>query len=129
MTLTRRTPLTRTPMPRGRTRVKPVNAKRRKSEFARCYESRARVAWIKSLPCLARGQGYCGGDIQNAHTATGGTGRKADASTVVPLCLKHHAALHTIGARTFASIHRLDLAAEAARVEGLWQDLNRNRTA
>lgn len=37
-----------------RTPIKKRNAKRRASEFARCYHSRARVAFVKSMPCL-----YC----------------------------------------------------------------------
>lgn len=123
MTLTRRTPLTRTPMPRGRTRVKPVNRKRRGKEWLRAYGSPERVAFVKSLPCIASPY-VCAGVIQNAHVRGGGASRKADADQIVPACELHHKQMHTLGIRTFASVYRLDLAAEAARVEQLWNTLN-----
>lgn len=81
-------------------RVKPVNRKRRASEFARCYGSKERVAWVKSLPCAVRSLGLsifampCHGPMDNAHTVTGGMGRKADAETIIPLCRRHHEGFH-----------------------------------
>jgi hypothetical protein len=72
--LARKTPLRRTAMKRGKGR-KP-------SEFARIYGSKERVEWIKSLPCVG-----CGATpSDNAHTVSGGKGRKADAETIAPLC-------------------------------------------
>lgn len=84
----KRTPMPRRshPMPRGT----PLRSKPRKaSEFARVYGSKKRVAWIKSLRCLAWPWG-CAGEIVNAHTVSGGTGRKADCTTIVPFCDAHH---------------------------------------
>ena len=70
--------------------------KRSASEFARIYGSRERVEWVKTLPCAVASCGLscgpCDGEIHNAHTVSGGKGRKADAATVAPLCAKHHAA-------------------------------------
>lgn len=66
--------------------VKKVNRKRRASEFARCYHSKERVAFVKSLPCAA-----CGfvGFSQNAHVVDDGTkggGRKSGYGCIAPLC-------------------------------------------
>ena len=72
-----------------RTPVKKVNRKRRAESFKRCYGSKARVAWVKTWPCF-----LCGTrPSENAHTQNGGMGRKADYTTIVPLCHTHHARL------------------------------------
>ena len=99
-------------------RIKPK--KRSASEFARIYGSVARVAWVKSLPCLVASWG-CGGPIENAHAENGGMGRKADAETVVPLCRSHHAVLHAVGVASFQAAHALDLTAEARRIAAAWE--------
>ena len=80
-----------------KTRIKASNAKRRMSEFARCYHSRERVRFVKGLPCF-----YCNalspflgdatrGRCDNAHVETDGAGRKASYDKIVPLCRSHHA--------------------------------------
>lgn len=76
-------------------RVKPKNAKRRQSEFARCYGSRARVAFVKGLPCLVCAVIHpafvlSAGPSDNAHTENGGKGRKGPFTSIVPLCRNHH---------------------------------------
>lgn len=78
------------------------------------------MAFVKSLDCIAR-QWDCDGEIHNHHTATDGIGRKADASTIVPLCARHRDVLHWVGTATFERMHRIDLSAEAARTERRWQ--------
>lgn len=70
-------------------------------DFARVYGSEARVDWIRGLPCLGCGRGPC----ENAHTATGGMGRKAGAETIVPLCQMCHHVLHQHGVTTFERNH------------------------
>ena len=83
--------------------------------------------WIRAKPCCA-----CGvvGFSQAAHTATGGTGRKADAATLVPLCGPHyvppdflyngcHEQLHRMGALSWA-FASLDLKAIAAKLRAEW---------
>lgn len=63
------------------------------TSFNRIYGSKARVRWVKAQPCVS-----CGaqdGASHNHHTQNGGTGRKADASTIVPLCPSCHHAHHT----------------------------------
>lgn len=122
----------KSPMKRGG-RIKPVNRKRRQSEFARCYHSRERVAFVKALPCLVCRRGPC----DNAHIETGGMGRKADYTKIVPLCSMgaddpfgpgypkgHHGFFHQIGRESFVTCYpklALDLEAAAAETERLWQ--------
>lgn len=69
--------------------MKRENKERRRSEFARCYGSKARVAWVKRQPCVWCG---VGGENENAHTVNGGKSRKGDYTTIVPLCRTHHCA-------------------------------------
>lgn len=116
------TPILRGPMKPRTTRVKRVNRQRRASEFARCYGSKARVAWVKSLPCIVA---VCGvTPSENAHTVTGGMGRKADADTIAPLCHSHHRFLHQRGVETFRRSfplrHGWTLRDWAVEVERLW---------
>lgn len=102
-----------------RTRLRARNPKRRKAEWARAYHSPERVAWVRARPCFV-----CGcprRPSENAHTVTGGMGRKADASTIAPLCAYHHAELHQVGASTFETLHRFPLAWAAAETEEAWQ--------
>jgi hypothetical protein len=73
--------LRRTPLKRGKP-PKPVNKKRKKSEWARAYHSEAFVRFTKSAPCAADGRTPC----DAAHTESGGAGRKADWDTIIPLC-------------------------------------------
>lgn len=111
----------RSPMKRG---GKIAPKKRSASEFARIYGSRARVAWVKTLRCCVHTLG-CIGPIDNAHTENGGMGRKADARTIVPLCNHLHRKLHAMGAESFQRVYRVELRAEAARVDALWQAVSR----
>jgi hypothetical protein len=76
----KRTPLRRTD------RVARRNAERRDREFQRCYGSAERVAFVQGLSCVGCGRTPC----ENAHSVTGGMGRKADAETIVPLCHDCH---------------------------------------
>lgn len=110
-----------------RSSVKPRNAKRRASEFARCYGSKERVVFVRSLPCLA-----CigiaplllftaHGPSDNAHTVSGGKGRKADADTIVPLCRNHHQRYDEHRAPFDVREIREALQRDAAKIEALWQ--------
>lgn len=113
------------------------NAKRAKANHERAYGDYAK--WIRTLPCVA-----CGvvGHSEAAHTASGGKGRKADASTLAPLCGPHtarvyclwdgigkamliegcHRQSHRIGIQTFEAKYHVDLKAIAAQ---LWADYSR----
>jgi hypothetical protein len=105
--------------PGGRPKAK----KRKPSEFARIYGSKARVEWIKGLPCAVNtyGNAACGDQSENAHTASGGTGRKAGHETIAPLCHYHHRLLHSEGVRSFSEFYDLDLPAIAAATQTRWE--------
>ena len=96
------------------TPVKKRNPKRRQSEFARCYGSKERVQAIKALPCWNCRKRHA----ENAHTESGGTGRKAGWETVVDLCGVCHrtgsSSLHNLGSvDAFDREHGTDLRARA----------------
>ena len=81
--IVKRTPL-RHRSPIGRTAAPRKRGKKHATEWARKYGSKARVAFVKSLPCAA-----CGivGYSENAHVmGNGGMSRKGDADTIAPLC-------------------------------------------
>ena len=84
MTLKRSKPMKRS----GRIAPKSRTA----GEFNRIYGSKARVRWVKAQPCVS-----CGteGQNHNHHTQSGGMGRKADHTTIVPLCPSCHHEHHT----------------------------------
>jgi hypothetical protein len=118
----RKAPLRSSGPPERRTRVKAVNRKRRVSEFARCFHSKARVAFVKTLPCANDAKwALCMGPIENAHIETGGTGYRADYTSIIPLCKQHHWRSHAHG---WIALPRLDTPekreAAAARTEKLW---------
>jgi hypothetical protein len=75
-------------------RIKPRNAKRRTSEFARCYRSKSYLRHIHAMPCYA-----CGlyGETDAAHGETGGMGYKAGWETLLPLCRRCHTKQHQSG--------------------------------
>lgn len=103
--------------------VRKVNQKRRASEFARCYHSKERVAWVQRQPCVVCTLSPC----DNAHIRTGGTGRKAGYRQIVPLCSPFydedgcHRYLHAIGRASFERTYGIDLVAAAAETERRWQ--------
>lgn len=120
-----------------RSAVKPRNAARKRREFARAYGSRERVEWVKSLPCAA-----CGvvGFSENAHVASGGAGRKADASQIVPLCGPHYCppdfsfiGCHAMYDRRIPPfdiiVKRGEVLAAADRTEAAWQTFSGGGTA
>jgi hypothetical protein len=77
-----------------RKKLKAVNPARRAKEFARTYGSKERCQWIAEQPCawcVLRGLVRISRPSDNAHSeGGGGMGMKADYTTVVPLCRRHH---------------------------------------
>jgi hypothetical protein len=55
---------------------------RKAKNWKRAYGSAARVEWVKQQPCVFCGLTPC----ENAHIETGGMGRKAHYTKVVPMC-------------------------------------------
>lgn len=102
--------------------VRKRNPARRKSELARCYGSRERVEWVKAQRCICRTT-ICEGPSENAHIKTGGTGRKADADQIVPLCHNHHVILHTEGVIWFQNLYSIDLDAAARATADAWEQV------
>lgn len=123
----KRSPLKRGPGPRRKSRVRAVNAKRRKQEHERAYGGPERLAFVKSLACIVAGRGEdrCFGPIDVAHVVGGGAGRKSDARFTVPLCRGHHCEQHQYGVRHFSAKYAIDLAWTALAVEALWKDRQR----
>jgi hypothetical protein len=106
--------------------VKKRNAGRKVREFARCFDSRARVQFIKSLPCV-----YCAalspiiasvtGPSDNAHTAKEGMGRRGHFTTIVPLCRSHHRRYDEHRAPFDQQSVRDAVRSLAPKIEGLWR--------
>lgn len=113
----KRTPLKRTT---GLKRTKKITAKKRSaSEFRRIYGSRARVAFVKRLPCFSC---WDFGEIQNAHVSSGGMGRKANAAEIIPLCKACHALQHAKGWEALGQLREAEYRAHCAQlVEETWQ--------
>lgn len=126
MTLRRTTPLPRAARPMARSalpsRSGPIRKKKRKvSEQRRIYGPPARVTFVTRLPCAACGYA---GDLprHNAHGETGGTSRKADYLTILPLCAHCHAKQHGVNGGWLA----IGMTAEsrrraAANTQAAWE--------
>ena len=129
----RKKPLPRASHPIARhVGVKAKNVKRAAQNHARAYGDKA--AWIRLHPCCACG--YLKSEA--AHVGSGGMGRKADSTMLVPLCGVHtiledqgawiyaeqidgcHADSHR-GVETFQAVHGINLRALAAAYEAQWQ--------
>ncbi len=111
MTLVRKTPMRRG----GRIKAK----KRKPSEFARIYGSKARVEFVKGLPCVAcGGTAYCS---ENHHIEGDGVARKAHYTLIIPLCPGCHLAWHHFGRRYVESHGGFLSDRAAAETERLWQ--------
>lgn len=112
-----------------------MNRKRKAREFARAYHSKARVEFVKSLPCAA-----CGvvGYSENAHvppTGEAGAGYRADYRFIAPLCGRRGSAENIPAGRYYVGCHQLfdnypwvfeqrhpnfDPAKAAAETESAW---------
>jgi hypothetical protein len=113
----KRTPILRHTPLRRTGRVNQRNAERRDREFQRCYGSAERVAFVQGLSCVGCGRTPC----ENAHSVTGGMGRKADAETIAPLCHDCHTRYDQHRTPFDVEACRELVRAAAARVEALWQ--------
>ncbi len=102
-----------------RTRINPVNRKRRAKAFVRNFG--AKRAWIVSLDCVV--PGCWRRPVDPAHVkSVGARGTSAD---LVALCAGpdgHHREQHDHGIKTFQAKYGLDLPAIAAKLEATWQE-------
>lgn len=125
----RKTPLQATKPAKG-THTAPKHGKARKtlkakprkaSERERIYGPRGFQDWLHRLPCIVCGHR---GDIHAHHYRSDGMGRKAGWDTIVPLCVACHRLVHDIGRRRFEALKRVDLEAQAKRVQAAWERRN-----
>lgn len=92
-------------MKKRQTRLKPtaIKPKRKTAQavadkLAYVYGSEARIEWVQRTPCAACGEG----PSDNHHVRTGGMGRKAHHSAIIPLCIAcHRALLPSLGKLSF----------------------------
>ena len=97
------------------------NAKRKKREFARCFYSKERVEFVKTLGCSITGW-TLGEPIDNAHTGKhSGAGRRADFDTIVPFARSIHQEFDA-GRDRFCEKHNFDPEKRAAEVQTAWED-------
>ena len=104
-------------LPERTKRINATNPARASRAFVRAFHSAERVRWVNAMPCVV----CCRVPCQNAHVTGGGMGRRSGYANIVPLCALHHAEQHQVGMKTFAATHRVDLVAEAAKTEAMWQ--------
>ena len=107
--------LKRSPVKRG-TRVKRF-AKRRDPQY---------VAWIRTLPCILRGEWYyrgntpivhyCVGAMQVCHVKSRGAGGD-DRGNTVAMCAAAHLSQHELGIKVFEERWHVDLKANANLLE------------
>lgn len=105
-----------------------ANMKKRKprkaSETTRAHGSPEFRSWMKTQPCIV-----CGRTPSDAaHITNGGMSRKDDVSGTVPLCsddvrtgYSGHHSEYDGGKRSFRERYPVDLRAEAARIQTLWE--------
>ena len=107
----RRTPLTR------KTRLKPVNPRRRAQLFVTHFHSEAFVRFVHGLPCSVP---RCGNEnIQAAHVLhSRGAGGGPD--SVAPLCGYHHHLQGSMGVKSFSQVFGVDLLDAAWRTWQTW---------
>jgi hypothetical protein len=97
---------------------------RSSKETKRVYGPAARRHFVASLPCIICARV----PSQNAHSRTGGMGRKADKETIVPMCALHHAEYDGAisgGRQTFLATHQVTqewVYRMADLTERLWQE-------
>jgi|SRR5882672_4020261 len=115
--------------PIRKSRVKPVNAKRKAKELLRTFGPPERREWMKLMPCVAD---CCPHKTENVHTKGGGGSRRADARFIVPMCRFHHRYLHDhgeAGLRRMFMPTALPLVEIAANYELLWQEQLSSRSS
>jgi hypothetical protein len=109
-----------------RKKLKAVNPARRAKEFARTYGSKERCQWIAEQPCawcVLRGLVRISRPSDNAHSeGGGGMGRKADYTTVLPMCRRHHEQYDQHRAPFDRPIPRAAIKILAERTEAAWQE-------
>jgi len=126
--LMRRTPLRPGKPLRRKTRLNPVNTKRRQSEVERAYGEVAYRVWGSMQPCCACGRVPTqSSPNHNAHIKPrgeppSGMGRKAGKEWLVTLCSDCHEQYHKHGEKAFELHHKIDLDLMAAARWCRWRE-------
>lgn len=113
----KRTPLRRYTPLRSRTKLRAVNAERQAHLYERNFGSYSDV--IRMMPCLVCDRQ----PVEAHHTTSRGAG--GDRSTLIPLCRRCHALLHTMGRQSFEARFSIDLEALYRRSPRRTRNLNR----
>lgn len=71
---------------------------------------------VREMPCLLAATGGCEGPIHAHARARGMGGAGGDLRELVPLCWHHHGVSHSMAAKDFAALYRIDLRQEAQRI-------------
>lgn len=88
--------------------------KKRPDVYGEYYE------WVKGFDICAVSDDRCLGGLTGHHVKTVGAGGK-DYGNVVPLCTRHHTAVHTIGRISFERQFGVDLHAIAHGYAEMWE--------
>lgn len=104
------------------------NVKRRRSEFARCFHSKARVEFVKSLACCATGRFATPADpIDNAHVCDDGSkgaGRRSGYACIAPLKRSAHRLLHVNPRKFREKFGHFNWSAMAAYTDAQWENFS-----
>ncbi len=110
----------------------PIKKKARPAdETKRIFGPKARMAWLKGLPCAACG--YTGPILRDAaHAITGGMSRRSEFTSLLPLCAVRweggvliegcHRECHQHGVKTFESKYGISLQSLASDVARQWEE-------
>ncbi len=75
--------------------------------------------YVARQKCVLWTRRECFGRVTGHHVRSVGAGGR-DHGNEVPLCLKHHHELHTVGRRTFEREYGLDLKSIAQQISRYW---------
>lgn len=97
-----------------RTRIKPVNSKRKAKLRAEQFGEDGKREWIIGLPCIVCGRS----PSEPAHAKSRGAGGTSE--HLLPMCHRHHREQHMMGVTSFGVVHGVDLMAEAEHYHKAW---------
>ena len=105
------------------TRLKPVNAKRKKKMHAEQFGPPGFADFVRASGCMIaveRVSSVCMGPVGVAHVVSRGAGGKWR-ENCVGLCAGHHAVQHAIGVAEFEKRHGVDMDLWACAITGKWE--------
>lgn len=121
MALERKTPLPRSRKPMKKSRLNPVNRKRREKRFLREFGSEERVDWYRRQPCDTCGKPAGDGvdtPLNECSHVVHAAGKRPH--HMVPQCRYCHLEYHA-GRETFEATHNVDMMDRARHWDELWE--------